>query len=141
MWCSKTLTNGILGYFYEKNYQQLFMESELLNINLVTPSTPKERIKMIDKKSAGFIYLVSSSNTTGGKGVFTAEQKTYFEFIKNMNLQTPILTGFGISNKESFDVVCNYTQGGIIGSAFVNTLAKEGSSNENIQTFIKSIRS
>lgn len=126
--------------FYEKNYHEIFVESGLINVNLVTPTTPKERIKMIDEKSSGFIYLVSSSNTTGGKGSFSQEQKAYFENIKNMGLKNPVLTGFGISDRESFDTVCEYTHGGIIGSAFIDALSKNGSSDQKISSFIKSIR-
>jgi len=127
--------------FYEKNYQKSFEKSGLINVYLVTPTTPENRINMIDEKSEGFIYLVSSSNTTGGKGAFTDEQKDYFQNIKNMRLTTPVLTGFGISNKETFDEVCQYTNGGIIGSAFVESLAKGNTSMDDILNFVKSIRS
>lgn len=127
--------------FYEKNYHDVFIKNELININLVTPTTPIDRIKMIDKKSNGFIYLVSTSSTTGGKGVFSKDQKTYFKTIKNLNLKSPVLTGFGISNQESFETVCAFTDGGIIGSAFINSLSENGILSSSIQSFINKIRS
>ncbi len=127
--------------FYEKNHQKSFEKNDLINIYLVTPTTPNERIKMIDEKSNGFIYLVSSSATTGGKGVFSEEQKSYFQKIKDMKLTTPVLTGFGISSKESFDEVCQYTNGGIIGSAFVDSLENGNVSEEHIHDFIQNINS
>jgi tryptophan synthase alpha chain len=146
--CEQCKTVGIDGLiipdmptdFYENNYHEIFIINELININLVTPTTSIDRIKMIDKKSTGFIYLVSSSNTTGGKGVFSEEQKTYFKGIKNLNLKNPVLTGFGISNHESFETVCAFTNGGIIGSAFVNALFENGISPSSIQSFINEIR-
>ena len=146
--CEQCKTIGIDGLiipdmptdFYEKNYHEIFIKNELININLVTPTTPIERIKMIDKKSDGFIYLVSTSNTTGGKGVFSEEQNTYFRRIKNLNLKNPVLTGFGISNHESFETVCAFTNGGIIGSAFVNALSENGILPSSIQSFINEIR-
>lgn len=148
MFCNQCKLVGIDGLIipdlpldiYQKKYEKTFNETGLVNVLLVTPTTSQERIKMIDEISKGFIYLVSSSSTTGGNKMFTEAQTLYFESVKNMNLETPILTGFGISNKESFETVCGFTNGGIIGSAFVKLLSKEGSSEKLITRFIQSIR-
>ncbi|MOA30020.1 tryptophan synthase subunit alpha [compost metagenome] len=39
-----------------------------------------------------------------------------------MKLKNPMMTGFGIYNKETFDKACQYANGAIIGSAFVKAL-------------------
>ena len=67
---------------------------------LITPQTSIERIKFIDKISSGFIYMVSSFSITGAVNSFKKEQKEYFERINKMNLKSPLLIGFGISNKN-----------------------------------------
>ena len=41
-----------------------------------------------------------------------------------MNLKNPILVGFGIKDKQSFDAVNEFTEGAIIGSAYINALSK-----------------
>ena len=56
-----------------------------------------------------------------------------------MNLKSPTVVGFNISNKDSFQKACKYASGAIIGSAFVKSLA--GSQDVSITTtsFVKSI--
>ena len=107
---------------YEAEYKKVFEENSLCNIFLVTPQTPDERIRKIDELSTGFIYLVSSSSTTGVKGSVDNEQVAYFERIGKMNLHSKLLIGFGISDKASFDRASEYANGAIIGSAFIKAL-------------------
>jgi tryptophan synthase alpha chain len=125
---------------YTKEYQSVFEKYNLYNILLISPQSDDERIKSIDRISRGFIYLVSSSSVTGGKGDFSDEQLAYFNRVKNMGLKNPGLIGFGISNHYAFMDACKYAGGGIIGSAFVNVLGMDGDIAENIKKFVKNIR-
>ena len=54
-----------------------------------------------------------------------------------MDLKTPQIVGFGISNNETFVQATQFTSGAIIGSAFVKFLGKN--SVTDIEKFIKSI--
>ena len=108
---------------YENDYKKLFEKNNLLNIFLITPQTPESRIRKIDSLSSGFIYMVSSSSTTGIKTNIIDSQSAYFERIKGMNLNAKFLTGFGISDRASFERACSYTNGAIIGSAFIKALS------------------
>lgn len=81
--------------------------------------------------------MVSSASVTGAKNTFSHEQTDYFKKVASMNLQTPQIVGFGISNKETFQRATQYTKGAIIGSAFIKTLSEKGISG--IDPFIKSI--
>ena len=56
-----------------------------------------------------------------------------------MQLETPTIVGFGISNAETFQASTNHAQGAIIGSAFIKFLEQEGV--DQIDKFISSIRS
>lgn len=125
---------------YQEEYRQVFEKNGLFNIFLITPQTSDERIRMIDDASKGFVYMVSSSSTTGMKTGFSPEQVTYFERIRELKLNNPQLVGFGISTHESFATVCQYAQGAIIGSAFVKMLAGSGDLEMDIRKFIKEIR-
>ena len=125
---------------YLKEYKSVFEQHNLHYIPLIPPQTSDDRIKMIDEACSGFVYLVSSSSTTGTK---TAKGSILDEFasrIKKLELRNPQLIGFGIKDKESFQNVCKYASGGIIGTAFIKTLAKEGNMVENIHKFIKSLK-
>jgi len=118
------------------SYKKLFDRYGLKNIFLVTPQTSAERIKRIDKLSEGFIYLVSSASTTGTKKGISPEQKKYFKRILKMKLKNPLMIGFGISDRMSFETACSYSNGAIIGSAFIKVLE----SKTRVNNFIKSIR-
>ena len=122
---------------FHKNYKKIFDKYGLINIFLITPQTSENRIKYIDEVSDGFIYLVSSSSTTGGINGFGNEQLNYFKRISRMNLKNPLITGFGISDKKSFNEATSYSNGGIIGSAFIKHLKTEGISK--IDKFVQSI--
>ncbi|MGB0477631.1 MAG: tryptophan synthase subunit alpha [Flavobacteriaceae bacterium] len=123
---------------YHEKYQKLFQQYGLLNMFLITPQTPDNRIDYIDKVSEGFIYMVSSAATTGAQGSFGNEQEQYFKRIGAMNLKSKLLVGFGISNRETYDAAVAHSQGAIIGSAFIKHLEKNGSNS--VKKFIEQIR-
>ncbi len=83
--------------------------------------------------------MVSSSSITGAKKGIDDAQISYFERIQKMNLNNPRLIGFGISDHDSFRKACEFSDGAIIGSAFINQLRKDASS-EAIIDFVKSIK-
>jgi tryptophan synthase alpha chain len=123
---------------YHESYKTLFEQYGLYNMFLITPQTSEERIRYIDQVSNGFIYMVSSASVTGAKNTFGNEQTAYFERIKKMELQTPTVVGFGISNADTYEAATRETQGAIIGSAFIKFLENEGV--DRIPEFIRSIR-
>ncbi len=123
---------------YHTQYQSLFQQYGLLNMFLITPQTPDERIRYIDQVSEGFIYMVSSAATTGAKGSFGDTQQHYFQRIADMKLQSKLLVGFGISNAETYQSAVAHSQGAIIGSAFIKHLEANG--NQSVQAFVKTIR-
>jgi len=123
---------------YHEKYKTLFDQYGLYNMFLITPQTSESRIRFIDQVSNGFIYMVSSASVTGAKNTFSQTQKAYFKRIQNMNLKTPTVVGFGISNAETYTDAANASKGAIIGSAFIKFLANEGI--DQIPKFISYIR-
>ncbi|MBT8244221.1 tryptophan synthase subunit alpha [Winogradskyella sp.] len=122
---------------FENHYQKLFDSYGLNNVFLITPHTSEERIRKIDSYTKAFIYVVASASITGAKGEISNEQIAYFERIQSMNLQSKLIIGFGISDKTTFNIACNYAHGAIIGSAFIKDLGAKGVGN--INHFIKPI--
>ena len=143
--CKKCQETGIDGTIipdlplevYEAEYKEIFEAYSLSNVFLVTPQTSDERIRKIDALSTGFIYMVSSSSTTGVKGTVNEEQISYFERIRNMNLGSKRMIGFGISDKASFEKASGYANGAIIGSAFIKALDGEGAVENKVKTFVQ----
>jgi tryptophan synthase alpha chain len=123
---------------YHEKYQELFQQYGLLNMFLITPQTPDERIRFIDKVSEGFIYMVSSAATTGAQSSFGNTQEAYFKRIEAMNLNAKLLVGFGISNAETYQAATAHSKGAIIGSAFIKNLEAKGVNS--VQDFIRTIR-
>ncbi len=126
-------------YIYQTEFKEVFERHNISNIFLVTPQTSEMRIREIDENSTGFIYAVSSASTTGGNTAFTAAAG-YLGKLRDMNLNTPILTGFNIKNKQNFEDACSYVDGAIIGSEFIRQISQEGNLQNQITNYIQSIR-
>ncbi len=124
---------------YKETYQEKVEKLGLNMIFLISPQTGGKRIGILDKASSGFLYVVSSASTTG-KISNMEQEKSYFERIQKMGLKNPLLIGFGISDKKSYDTACSYASGAIIGSAFIRAIEKNGNINQSVQDFIKTIR-
>ena len=124
---------------YINEFKPVFDKENLSFIPLITPNTSEERIRQIDNNSNGFIYMVSSSSTTGKKSTFDNKQIDYFKKIRSLSLKNPTVIGFGISDKESFMQACKYSNGAIIGSKFIQSLSKSNI-KKSIRSFVYSIR-
>jgi tryptophan synthase alpha chain len=125
-------------YEFETEYGAIIKRHGLDFIFLITPETSEERIKKLDSLSSGFLYAVSSSSTTGSdkKGIDTAE---YLQKLRNLKLKNPVLVGFGIKDKTSFDAVCQLADGAIIGSAYIKALENNTDVKAATKAFISSI--
>src|SRR5436190_16146299 len=127
--CADAASIGIDGlilpdlpeYEYETQYGAIVKEYGLDFVFLVTPETTDERVKRLDKLSNGFLYAVSSSSTTG-KDQNMAGVKTYLRKIKKLKLKNPVMVGFGIKDKETFEAACEVANGAIIATAFIKAL-------------------
>ncbi len=113
-------------------YETLMRQAGLCNIYLVAPTTPDDRIEMIVKRSAGFIYYVSREGVTGmqTKVADTIAQMTA-KIRGHTNL--PIAVGFGISTPEQAKTVAASAEAVVVGSAIVNQIAQHGKDPDLIQ--------
>ncbi|HMH31916.1 MAG TPA: tryptophan synthase subunit alpha [Puia sp.] len=125
-------------YEFESAYGPMIKKSGLDFIFLVTPETSEERIRKLDELSNGFLYAVSSSSTTGGDKNLQ-DQSQYFSKLKGMHLKNPVLVGFGIKNKTSFEQACEYANGAIIGSAYISAIGDASDINQTTKEFLDGI--
>ena len=124
---------------YLDEYKNLFDSYGLVNTFLISPQTSEKRIREIDENTDGFIYMVSSHSITGAKADISDEQIAYFERVKAMNLKNPRLIGFGISDAQTFTTASQYSNGAIIGSAFIKKIKDAQNLNQDIQDYIQSV--
>ena len=125
---------------YLDEYKSLFDSYGLVNTFLISPQTSEKRIREIDENTDGFIYMVSSHSITGAKADISEEQIAYFERVKAMNLKNPRLIGFGISDSQTFTTASNYSNGAIIGSAFIKTVKNSQNLSKDIQDYLRSVK-
>lgn len=110
---------------YNRYYKDLFDTYGITLCFLVTPTTPESRIrKMAEMSKNGFIYLVRSSRTTGS--VQSSEEEYDFSHIRSLCGDTPMMTGFGISSRKDIDAIHEYSDGAIIGSAYIKAIGNNG---------------
>ncbi|MCB8994662.1 MAG: tryptophan synthase subunit alpha [Bacteroidales bacterium] len=125
---------------YQEKYREAFQRAGIFNNLLITPQSSDARIKELDQLTEGFLYMVSSAATTGSRDSFDEAQIDYFKRLDNMNLKSPRLIGFGISNHVTFNQACNYANGAIVGSAFIKALDESGTLAQKVSGFLESIR-
>ena len=124
---------------FETEYGAIIKKYGLDFIFLVTPETSEERVKKLDELSTGFLYAVSSSSTTGSDKNMT-DVKSYLQKLKSLNLSNPVLVGFGIKDKATFETACANANGAIIGTAYIKALAEPGNVADITRKFLDTIK-
>lgn len=144
--CAKAAEVGVDGliipdipmFEFEKEYQAIIKKHGLDFIFLVTPETAEERIKKLDSLSTGFLYAVSSSSITGSAKDFSAVEM-YLQRLQNMQLKNPILVGFGVKDRATFETAAKYTAGAIIGTAYIKALENSDDVEAATKEFLEGI--
>jgi tryptophan synthase alpha chain len=146
--CSDALEAGIDGlilpdlpeYEFEAEYGAIIKKHGLDFVFLVTPETSEERIRKLDELSSGFLYAVSSSSTTGSNKNM-ADVEIFLVKLQDLKLKNPVLVGFGIKDRSTFQAACKYSYGAIIGSAYIKALEKSMDIHATTKSFLSSILS
>lgn len=145
--CAEARAVGIDGlilpdlpaYEFETEYKNIIEAYGLDFIFLVTPETSDERVKKLDELSSGFLYAVSSSSTTG-KDKNMVDVSAYLQRLKKLNLKNPVLVGFGIKDKDTFDAACEHASGAIIGTAYIKALESSNDVTGSTKQFLQGIK-
>ncbi|MFO0904749.1 MAG: tryptophan synthase subunit alpha [Pirellulales bacterium] len=91
-------------------------------IQLVTPTTPRERALRIAESSTGFLYYVSVTGITGERTELPADLTDNVAWLRERS-PLPICIGFGISQPEHVRLLRTVADGLIVGSALVRRVA------------------
>lgn len=127
-------------YKFETEYGAIIKKYGLDFIFLVTPETSAQRVSKLDALSSGFLYAVSSSATTGKDKDFNAVE-TYLQRLQSYHLKNPVLVGFGIKDKATFNAACKHANGAIIGTAYIKALEGTVNIEETTKNFLQGILS
>ncbi len=124
---------------YLAQHKDLFEKYDQKVTFLITPLTTEKRIKEINDATSGFVYIVSSSATTGSTK--SNYNEDFLSNVKSFGLTKPHQIGFGISTREDVEKAWSFANGAIIGSAFLRVLDKaENKLPESIKEYISSLK-
>jgi len=103
---------------------------DLSLIQLITPTTPRDRALRIAERTTGFIYYVSVTGITGERTELPPEIVDNVAWLRGQT-SLPICIGFGISRPEHVRRLAPVADGLIVGSAIVRRIAEAGSRPRN----------
>ena len=105
-------------------------ENNIDLIRLITPTTDKDRLKLILKNASGFLYYVSVMGTTGHKSANISELEKSVSFIKKYT-NMPVIPGFGIKNDQDVNNICKIADGAVVGSSIIKII-EENINNKDL---------
>lgn len=91
-------------------------------IQLIAPTTPRDRARRIAESSSGFIYYVSVTGITGERTTLPPDILDNVAWLREQT-PLPICIGFGISRPEHARMLAPVADGLIVGSAIVRRIA------------------
>ncbi len=107
-------------------------------IFLVAPTTTESRMKRILAQGTGFIYLVARLGVTGARADISASTQ---ELIRRVKTNTPKAVGFGISSgKQASEIIQAGADGVIVGSAFVDIIARGNNAEERLEALARELK-
>jgi tryptophan synthase alpha chain len=91
-------------------------------IRLATPTTDDERLKIVARRTRGFVYYVSVAGVTGAKA---ADAAAVAPAVARVRLATglPVAVGFGIRTPERAAAIARVADAAVVGSALVDEVA------------------
>jgi tryptophan synthase alpha chain len=111
-------------------------------IQLVTPTTPRDRQVQIAQSSSGFLYYVSVTGITGERVELPPELVDNVGWLREQT-ELPICIGFGISGAETAAQLAPVADGLIVGSAVVRRIAQSAEKSEaaqSVKAFVEELR-
>jgi len=103
---------------------------------LISPTCTDERIRMIDKLTKSWIYLVSLKGVTG-----SSKKSDIGAFVKRVRKFTkkPLCVGFGISTPDDAARAAEFADGVIVGSALLK-IVENGGTPKDVEHFVAGLR-
>jgi tryptophan synthase alpha chain len=96
-------------------------------IHLVAPTSTPERVRLIARRSRGFIYLVSLRGVTGERPELPPDLAAQIRTLRSVTTK-PVCVGFGLSTPEHVAVVGRMADGAVVGSAIVRLVEERAGS-------------
>jgi len=114
---------------------------DLDTIFLAAPTSGPERVRLISRRSRGFIYYVSVTGVTGAREELPNELESGVRKIKGYG-KKPVAVGFGVSTPAQAKMIGCFADGVIVGSAIVKIIEesiRESSMISRVGDFVASL--
>lgn len=108
-------------------------------IQLLAPTTTRERATRIVAHSSGFIYCIAVAGITGEREKIADELLEQLRWLKTQT-DTPLAVGFGIGKPEHLAPLRNLADGAIVGSAIVKLLHPLTTGEKTFDEVVANIR-
>ena len=82
-----------------------------------------------------FLYYVTITGITGQNSANLEELKQAITNIKNIT-KLPVVSGFGIKNREQVKKVCEFSDGAVVGSAIVKIIENNINNEDKMITLV-----
>ena len=109
-------------------------------IQLVAPTTPRERYQQITGNCGGFVYCVAVTGVTGARAKVADR---LLDMLDDLRQETdlPLAVGFGISEPSHIDTLRGRADGAIVGSAIVNRMADvhDDASMQDVTAYVQTM--
>ena len=107
--------------------RRTIVEAGMDPIFLLSPTTTDDRIRRAAELGRGFLYGISRLGVTGARSDVSAGVRALVERIRAVSA-LPVAIGFGLSRPEHLREVGRYADAAVVGSALVDTIAREADS-------------
>ena len=140
--CKRTNVNGLivvdLPWPENKSFAKKCKKKSITFVQLLSPTTSKERLKKIIKDSHNMIYYISMLSTTGGKLKVSPKQIiANYKKIKKIDPKKNCVIGFGITEKTISKL--KSADGLVVGSAICKEINNSLKNNHNPVTMVSKV--
>lgn len=141
--CKDAKASGIYGLIVpdmpiEENQSEGFFEAceknGLIHIHVISPASNKKRLLINKKVARGFIYVTARQGITDAKKGLDPKITQYLKEVKSV-FDIPLAVGFGISSRERVNMIKEYADIAVVGSAVLDII------NENPKDYLKKVES
>jgi tryptophan synthase alpha chain len=118
-----------------------FVQRDIDLISLVAPTTTDDRLEKIAARARGFVYAVSRAGVTGARDEISSVAETLVDRVRK-HTDLPVAVGFGISTRKQVEIVWNYADAAVVGSAIVNEIGNAKTAEDavdRVRNFVRGL--
>ena len=140
--CKKVGVSGLiivdLPWPENKEFSKLCKKHSITFVQLLSPTTSKDRMKKIIRDSHDMVYYISMLSTTGGKLKISPRKiLENYSKIKKINKSKNLVIGFGITNKTITSL--KKADGLVVGSLLCKGIAESLKNRKNPVTMLNKL--